>query len=681
MGWISGKKLEELTQALEENGQCQSILSNLPTPVMAIDKDFNVTFMNPTGAKVVGMTKEEVIGKKCYSLFNTAHCKTEECRCHQAMIDDAVVTGETTANPNGKSFPIQYTGAPIKDEAGNIIGAMEYVVDFTETRGALDDSAAKVNYLNNIPTPVMVVDTDFNVQFLNDAGAGALGRSSEECKGTKCYDLFKTTHCNTENCQVARAMKEDGTFTNDTVASLPSGQLPIRYTGTPLKNEGGTIVGALEYVLDLSKEMEITEELGGLVGSALEGNLSHRADADKFVGNYQKIVKGVNELLDTVLEPIGEAQDVLDLMAVGDLRGRMEGDYKGDNAKLKDALNNTLDSFEDILNQVANAVAQVSSGAEQVASASQSLSQGATEQAASLEEVSSSMTQVGSQTQLNAENAEQANTLSGAAHTTATQGNEHMREMLSAMTDINDKSAQVQKIIKVIDEIAFQTNLLALNAAVEAARAGVHGKGFAVVAEEVRNLAQRSAKAADETTELIESNVASVENGAKIAEQTAKALEEIVEGITKATDLVNEIASASKEQTQAVSEINDSLAQIDQVTQSNTASAEESAAAAEELSGQSVNLKEMISRFKLTRIESAAITPATPTSAERRVAEPRAEFKAQPQKSSKPEMMAPEMTDRRVKLVSSSQKVGSGRSTEKTPEEIIALDDADFSNF
>jgi methyl-accepting chemotaxis protein len=256
-------------------------------------------------------------------------------------------------------------------------------------------------------------------------------------------------------------------------------------------------------------------------------------------------------------------------------------------------------NLNQVMNQISTAANQMNSGAEQVDNASQSLSQGANDQASSLEEITSSLTEMSSQTKNSAENANRANQLSYKAKEAAENGNQKMKTMVNAMAEINDSGQNISKIIKVIDEIAFQTNLLALNAAVEAARAGKHGKGFAVVAEEVRNLAARSAKAAKETEELIEGSVNKTVNGSAIANQTAEALEEILNSINEVTILVDQIATSSNEQAQGISQINKGLGQIELVTQQNTANAEESAAAAAELSAHSQQLMDMLARFKL----------------------------------------------------------------------------------
>ena len=248
-----------------------------------------------------------------------------------------------------------------------------------------------------------------------------------------------------------------------------------------------------------------------------------------------------------------------------------------------------------IMNGLAEGSEQVSSASNQVSAASQSLAQGASEQAASLEETSSSMEEMSSMTSRNADNANQAKQLAGAALSSSERGRDAMQRMSSAIEEIKQSSDETAKIVNTINEIAFQTNLLALNAAVEAARAGEAGKGFAVVAEEVRNLAQRSAEAARTTADMIEGSVKNADNGVEISKEVAEALGEIAEGSRKVNDLVAEIDAASNEQAQGIGQINTAVAQMDQVTQANAAGAEESASASEELSSQAQELRRMVS--------------------------------------------------------------------------------------
>ena len=345
-----------LNTMIDRVGAQISNLTSIPTPIMTIDREFNVTYMNTVGARLVGLTPEQCEGKKCYDLFKTPHCQTSECRCTQAMQRDEIVTGETVADPNGLNMPIQYTGAPIKDRDGNMIGALEYVVDITKTKEAMDDASEKVEYLNNVPTPVMVIDKEMNVQFMNPAGAAAVGRAPEACVGQKCFSLFNTEHCNTAECRTAKAMQENGTFTGDTVAKLPSGDLPIRYTGAPIKDAAGNVIGGLEYVTDISEEAQTVAEVGDLVEAALAGNLDARGNPDNYsIIGFKNIVQGLNDTLDAVVGPINEVVRIVNAYSEGKLDARVEIDAQGEFK----ALGETLDQFGEDLQAIITEVARL----------------------------------------------------------------------------------------------------------------------------------------------------------------------------------------------------------------------------------------------------------------------------------------------------------------------------------
>jgi len=284
-------------------------------------------------------------------------------------------------------------------------------------------------------------------------------------------------------------------------------------------------------------------------------------------------------------------------LASGDWRSDIK--IRGDLDLMNKDLYSMFGQVNRTLREIDENVKKVATGSGEVLSASQNLSSGAQEAAASLEEITASMSEISSQTKVNADSAGQARDLAQKASKAANEGQGAMQRMTEAMGRITQNSNEIQRVIKVIDDIAFQTNLLALNAAVEAARAGQHGKGFAVVAEEVRNLAARSAKAAMETSELIAKSGHEIEKGGEVANHTAEVLTAIVEQIKQTTDLVAGIAIASNEQAQGVNQITVGLQQIDSVTQQNTAVAEESASAASEMSSMATNLQQLVGQFKL----------------------------------------------------------------------------------
>jgi methyl-accepting chemotaxis protein len=303
-----------------------------------------------------------------------------------------------------------------------------------------------------------------------------------------------------------------------------------------------------------------------------------------------------------LLTLLGSANKIAD----GNLDVTIDIDTRDEVGILASSFSKMSNNINEVMSNISNASEQVASGSKQVSDSSMELSQGATEQASSIEQLTASIEEISSQTKLNADNANEANELAEIAKENAVQGNGQMKEMLKAMEEINESSANISKIIKVIDEIAFQTNILALNAAVEAARAGQHGKGFAVVAEEVRNLAARSANAAKETTAMIEGSIKKVEGGTKIATETAQALNKIVDGIAKVANIVGDIATASNEQATGISQINQGIMQVSEVVQTNSATSEESAAASEELSSQAELLREQVAKFKLKKTNNSS---------------------------------------------------------------------------
>ncbi len=456
---------------------------------------------------------------------------------------------------------------------------------------------------------VLIADADYNIVYANPALVDTFSRAEadvrRELPDFRARELVgKNMDAFHKNPAHQRAMVAQ--MTGKLSAQLQLAGHDFKFIATPIVDEGGVARGVVVEWFERTQELEVEREVQAVVDAARAGDLSGRASLTGKSGFFHSLSESINELVGSCEQIIDDTRRVVGAIAAGDLSERIESNYQGAFAQMKEDANATVDKLTEVVRKIKRAADSMNTAAASNLAGNANLNERTEAQAASLEETSASIEQITAMVQQTAENAERANQLSSDASEAAERGSEVVREAVQAMGEISTASRSIADIIGVIDEIAFQTNLLALNASVEAARAGEQGRGFAVVASEVRNLAGRSATASREIRDLIKDSVAKVESGTRLVNASGETLAGFVTTVREVSGTVSEISAASREQASGIEQINTAVARMDEMTQQNAALVEEGTAASEAIGREAELLRRLIAFFKVAG--SAAVS-------------------------------------------------------------------------
>jgi methyl-accepting chemotaxis protein len=494
-----------------------------------------------------------------------------------------------------------------QDEIGALLGAMHRMQSNLRERTARDEAVARESLrirtaLDDVTTHVMIADADRNILYANRPLLKMLADVEQDLRRDlpafsvagmigSSIDIF---HKKPEH-QSKMLAQLQGTHR----AQITVGGHIMQLIINPVTDADGQRAGYVVEWADRTAEVQVEQEVTRIVQAASAGDLSGRIGTQGKQGFLLGLSEQLNTLLATIAGSVGQVSHVLKSLSQGDLTARMEGDFHGVFASMRDDANATVAQLTEIISGIQGASTSINTAAGEIASGNSDLSRRTEQQAANLEETAASMEELTSTVRQNAESARQANQLAIGAAGVASQGGEVVGQVVTTMRDIEQSSKKIAEIISVIDGIAFQTNILALNAAVEAARAGEQGRGFAVVASEVRTLAQRSANAAKEIKGLIESSVERVADGSALVNQAGTTMGEIVASVQRVTDIMAEISAASQEQSAGIEQVNQTITQMDETTQQNAALVEEATAAARSMEEQALALADAVSAFRL----------------------------------------------------------------------------------
>ncbi len=585
----------------------QVAVDGAQSPMIMINRDFEITYFNEATKTLLQQYEDKF--KEVWPSFNSNNVMGSNIDMfhknpsHQRNL---------LADPNNlpyvtdidiKDLKFSLTVTAQMDLDGNYIGNTLEWEDVTEKRQKELEVARLQSAVDGAQANLMLCDEDLNITYANPSVVDMLRNRQTELRAI--WPGLDVDNLVGENIDQFHKNPAHQRRLLGEIKSLPAnaeikvGELEFSVNATAITDAEGNYMGNMVEWRDITEQKDAERQIEALIEAAVNGELDNRLESERYQGFMLNLATSINRMMDAVVTPVKESTRVLERLAEGDLSETMEGEFNGQFAVLRDAVNTSITNLLNMVTEIRTGADSINTSANEIAQGNLNLSQRTEEQASSLEETASSIEELTGTVKQNADNAQQANQLATGASAEAEKGGSVVSSAVEAMSEINQSSKKIADIIGVIDEIAFQTNLLALNAAVEAARAGEQGRGFAVVAAEVRNLAQRSAGAAKEIKTLINDSVQKVDEGSRLVDESGSTLEEIVKSVKKVSDIIAEIAAASSEQSTGIDQINKAVAQMDEMTQQNASLVEEAASASESMDEQAKGLNELMEFFNV----------------------------------------------------------------------------------
>lgn len=582
----------------------RAALDASPTPWLLLDRDWNVTHANHAAESLVRDHGEEL----------RAHgARIDAVRWAFPFLEGAIDRPRSNPASGEASSRVAHSRlgdsdyevhiSPLCDARGRTVG---HALEWHEVVRRSDSTAEETRFeqaVEQASTALMMIDENLTITYVNEATRRLLREREAELRGhfpgfsvdTLVGTHIDTFHARPENQH--RILRDVDAMPRKTMIRV--GRLSFSTQLNAVFDEDGHRIGSTMEWQDVTEQSEAEHRIEELIRAAAHGELRDRLETDQWEGFVRKVGDVMNELLEAVTTPVREATNVAASLSEGVLTRRVEQDFRGEFERLGSAINRSIDNLRSMLGKIQVAASTIARGSNELNEGNTNLSSRTEEQAAALEQTASTVEQLTSTVRQNAASANRASELASEARDKAEGGGNVVGQAVEAMSQINESSRKISDIIGVIDEIAFQTNLLALNAAVEAARAGEQGRGFAVVASEVRNLAQRSASAAQEIKVLIRDSVSKVEDGSRLVNQSGNTLKDIIHHVKNVSDIIAEIAAASEEQANGIEQVNQAVSQMDQMTQQNAALVEQAAAASASVDEQAQSLERLVQSFDI----------------------------------------------------------------------------------